>query len=410
MKFLAPLFLLATFSAGAFIFNTSLNLELQRPGNLPLATFGDGTNSILVGAVDAAGNFQAMPENPATLLGGIVYGVDTNGFSVINGTLYSRGLGVGGTYPAMVTNLTSLFQKFSFVTNNRVILGTVPSVASAQLLGVTGGNESTNGPPAPIAMPGLQFSKDGGYTWLSPSQITVPCLVSIYDPSGYAGKATGAVVTAYVNTSIIGGTNDVQNCSLFVTQTGDARSVVNVGGAATIAASAAANWSIYPATAAVNLGGNPLVISPAWTAADSGGNLIYSANGTTFLTFTPPVVAGAKPVIQTITKTGTNLTFKVSAVTVPTIQVETNLMPSAFANMAGQTNWQSGGFWYVSALCPQSDTAFFRAAVAGTNTVAGGAAFAGNVTGNFIFTNAAGAKFSLLVNNSTNGFVFQPQP
>ena len=140
MKFLAPLFLLATFSAGAFIFNTSLNLELQRPGNLPLATFGDGTNSILVGAVDAAGNFQAMPENPATLLGGIVYGVDTNGFSVINGTLYSRGLGVGGTYPAMVTNLTSLFQKFSFVTNNRVILGTVPSVASAQLLGVTAGN------------------------------------------------------------------------------------------------------------------------------------------------------------------------------------------------------------------------------------------------------------------------------
>lgn len=409
MKFLSTFIFLAAFSAAAFVFNAVQPVNFVRPGNLPLATVGDGTSSILVGSVDSSGNFQSMPEDPAALLSGMVFGVDTNGFSVINGTLYSRGLGVGGTYPALVTNLASLFSHFSFVTNNRVILGTVPSVATAQLLGVTSGTEGGGGPPTPVAQPALQFSTDGGSTWSSQTKIASPCLVSIYDPSGYPGAATGLVVTAYVNTSIVGGTNDLQNQSLWVTQTADARSVVNVSGAASIAAAAAANWSIYPATSAVNLGGNPLVLSPAWTAADSGGNLIYSANGTTFLTLTPPVVAGAKPIIQTITKTGTNLTFKLTAATVPTIQVSTNLSPATFANLSGQTNWQNGDFWFVSALCPQSDTAFFRASVAGTNTAAGIAAFAGKVTGNFIFTNAAGAKFSLVVNSATNGFAFIPQ-
>ena len=377
---------------GAFQFNPT-----------PLATpaFGD-SSKLVVGSFDASGNFQSLGVSAQQYFSSIVFGIDPNSFAVIGNTLYSKGLVNGGSYPSMVTNWTAA----QFVSTNLVILGAIPSYYGASISGLTNtaGIDITHAGNASVVV-----SADGGATWKS-NPTNAPCLVALSDMVGAMDSATNVTIYSYVNPAVLGQTNDTTDQILFVRTATDGRQPVTLSQANSIAASTPATWSQFPATSAVNFNGKAQVLDGTWTVTTSNGQLIWTANLVNVATITPGISSGSPPVTDSISVSGGNVTFQINASSAPSVYYVTNLTVTNYTIVPSQTNWQSGGFWFVSAPLPLTNNAvFFKSATAGTNTAAAVVAFNANVTGNFIFTNAAGAKFSLVVNSSTNGFNFVPQ-
>jgi len=377
------------------------------PVNTP--AFGDGSE-IVAGSFDAYGNFVAVGVNPDDYYNGVVFNLDTNSFSVIGGTVYSKGLLNGGTYPSLSTNLVNLFANFSFATNNRVIIGAVPSFKSIAL---SGGFSSVGG-MTPPTYPSPQISIDGGLTWQTPTPVTVPALVSLYDGTGNRDGFTNVTVNSFVNPATQGQTNDLTGQVVYVSGATDGKSPVPLSQANAISASATTQWSRSPAVATVNLSGNGLVLSADWTLVSSNQSFVWRADGTDFAVMTPAVTAGQAPVFKHITVNQTNCTFQIFSMNVPTIQWA-QLAPSyvGWTNLPSQSNYQSGGYWYVTAPTPiwgGNISEAFRASVTGTNTApATFVAHAQFFADSLILTNASGARFAVSVNSTTNGLTFTPQ-
>jgi hypothetical protein len=377
-------------------------------GALGAPRYGDGVSSALIAQTDANGNIVSAPVALSDYLSPIVYTLDTNGFSSIGGTIYNNALLGGGSVTVLNTNLSAIPGTY-FSTNSRLIIAAVPSVKSIKLYGQYNVPAASDGPTPPAPMPVIQMSSDAGATWQNVAPINTPVLLSLYESGSVTSAgASNLVVTAYANPSAVGATYDLAGAILKLDQTSDGRSAVNVSGATTIGAQQAALWSQYSATAPVTLNGNPLNMG-VWQFSTVSNALVVSASGQTIFTLTSGSASGTLPLIQTLTLSGSNAVFKLTSPNVPTIQVETNLSPSTWSTLANQSNWQSGGFWYVAGAVNPGTNCFFRAYCAGTNAIPNKAIFSAQVTGNVIFTNANGSKFALVVNASTNGFTFVPQ-
>ena len=394
-----------------FFNNASQPLDLLQSGYGGTAYFGDGKSQILAGTTDPnTGAFVAQGVAPEDYFPNAVT-LDTNSFSVIGGVVYSKGLLNGGTYPAMNTNLVSLFAHFSFATNSRVILGAVPSYKSAAMAG----GFSSMGGMTPPTYPKLEISTDGGASWVTPSPVTSPVLVSLYDGSGNVDGFTNVIVNAFVNPATQGQTNDLTGQVVYVSGAADGKSPVPMSQAQSIAASATTQWSRSSAVSTVNLAGNGLVFSADWSLVTSNQNLLLRADGSDLAQFTPAISSNAAPVLMHLTVNATNCTFQILSANVPTIQWA-QLAPNCvgWTNLPAQSNYQSGGYWYVTAPTPVwggNISEAFRASVNGTNTapakfVTHSQFFADSL----ILTNANGAKFSVSVNAATNGLVFTPAP
>ncbi len=396
-------FLLVTVRAFALLGNIGGGLSV---GNFafdgaPLTpdTF-TSSNNIVSGSFDEYGVFHAKSTTPQTYFGDIVYNIDPNSFTVIGGTLYSKGLANGGFYASMVTN----YPPDTFATNTTMLLGAVPSYFGYDVYLQT----TATGMTLPQGGAYVMASSDGGATWFS-HPTNVPCLVELMDSTGRNDYSTNVVIYSYVNPSQVGSTNDYSTSTIFVAPATDNRSPVTLSQAGTIAAAAVPGWANSPAVATVNLAGKSLVLDNVWNVTTKNGQMIWTANVGTFATFTPGITAGARSVINSISLSGTNLTFQVTAATVPTMQYVTNMTSTSWTTLPDQTNWQSGGFWWVMAPTDPTQNRFFRSVTSGTNTTAATLVFNAQLSSTFIFTNALGARFSLQVNSTTNGFVFIPQ-
>jgi hypothetical protein len=355
-------------------------------GGLGAPRFGDGSSMALIAEVDSSGNLISAPVSLSDYLAGIVTSLDSNSFLVVNGTLYSKGLLGGGSYVSLSTNAN-----FVFTNGNRIVLGVVPSVQSFSLTAY-GYSSGPLTPPGPA--PSLQYSQDGGNSWFDltrVSDLTNAALISIY-ASDTNATASSAKVFSYVNPSAVGATYDLTQNPVLVTQTTNAASAVSVTGANIIAAAQAAKWAQYSASQPVNLAGNGETLNGTWTISTPTNALIFSANGSPVLTITAGAAYGTAPNMQSITLAGTNATFKLISPNPPTIQVETNLnTPGTWSTLASQSNWQSGGFWYVAATVNPATNCFFRAYCLGTSATPNKAIFnaqvnAGGVTTNLQFS------------------------
>ncbi len=331
--------------------------------------------TLFLSALTALAGYYPTPQNPGAVqvvgiesrngglsyvsLDGVVVNVNSNDFSVVDGTLFSKGLANGGTYTVTNINLNPFFtaNPAFFVTNSRVILASVPSFYK----GIVGGGFDNDGGLSPPMIPTVQLSKDGGANWFNATATNVPVLVSLYSTSGHHSGATNLTVTAFVNATAQGQTNDVTGQVLLVSQTVDSRSVVNVTGAGQIAASAASQWSAYSAVSAVDLGGHNLKFNPTWSVTFTNTTLRYTAGGTDIFTLTPGTTTGTAPVINTITLTTTNVTLAITAPSTPTVQTCPDLAAHNWVTLSGQTVTSVGGSWYVSAPLPAGTNAFFRA-------------------------------------------------
>ena len=420
MRFLISILLLplSAFAIGSFGIGETKTQPFQLLnsglGGEPFA--GDGESKLLVGSTAPDGSFNGLAVAPSDFFD--IVTLDTNSFSEINSVVYSKGLVNGGTYPSLSTNLYSLLHSYAYATNGavRIIVGTAPSFVSAQLASDVNGTINPAAAslyPSPYSVWSVQWSGDGGNTWNSSlQQSTTPVLISVYSVFIQPALATNLTVTSYVNPSTVGGTNDLTAQTVLVTTTGAGNSVVNVGSAKSIAASATTLWANSPAVAPVVLNGNNLSLNYDWTFLTSNSTLIFRADGSDVVTFAPGIASGLPSVFRQITKSGTNLVFKLTASDAPTIQYETNLAVTSWQNLPAQTNWQSGGFWYVSApLVATAQNSFFRAATLGTNTVPTKVSIAAQFfAASLILTNASGARFAVSVNSSTNGLTFTPAP
>jgi len=387
--------------------DTTTPFELLNNGLGGAAAFGDA-NQILVGTTAADGSFAAQSVSPNNYFSSIVFGIDPNSFSVIGNTLYSKGLANGGSYPSMVTNYTSAV----FASTNRFILGTVPSFFGYSLSGADYQTYLPDTIPTFPSYPTILVSADGGSTW-SGNFTNVPCIVELTNSIRANDNCSNLVIYSYVNPAQYNATNDYTTATIFVNTAGDNRSPVPKSQAQTIAASAAATavsgWSQSPAVSSVNLAGKPLVFNGTWSVTQSNQTMIWQANYQNVMTLTPGVTAGGQSIIEQLTIAGTTLTFQVAASSVPTMQYAFSLPATNWTTLPSQTNWQGGGYWYVSAPAVTNGSCFFRASTAGTNSTAANMTINAKLLSTFIFTNAAGAKFSLTVNSSTNGFIFTPQ-
>ena len=372
------------------------------------ANYADGQSKIIVGNNDGSGTFNGVPVAPSDFLNGMIFNVDSNSFAVINGTIYSKGLANGGSYVSLVTNYTSAV----FAATNVFYVGIVPSYFGYSLQGDYQTHAAGTIPPFP-AYSTVLVSADGGATWTG-NFTNVPCIVEITNAVGVNDNCSNLVIYSYVNPAQVNATNDYTTAVLYVNSAADSRSPVTLAQAQAMAAASsvagAAAWANYPATSAVNFNGKPVSFNGTWTIIESNQTLIVQANLRNLLTITPGGSAGQPSIINTLSIVGTNLTFNISASSVPTIYYNTNLtVTNGWAVLPAQTNWVSGGYWLVSAPEITPGICFFKSATAGTNTTAATMTIAANVQAGFIFTNAAGAKFSLVVNSSTNGFNFVPQ-
>ena len=398
-------------AASALILSSQQQFDLLQSGYGGAASFGDGKNQIVVGNTDDSGNFNAQPVSPSDFFSGIVVNLDSNSFSVINGTVYSKGLLDGGTFPSLSTNLVNLFAHFSFATNTRVILGAVPSYKSA----IVSGGFSSIGGMTPPTYPSVQISSDGGNTWVTPSPMTTPVLVSLYDGYGHADGYTNVIVNSFVNPNQIGATNDLTGQVIYVSGAANPNNPVPLNQANTIAASATTLWSQSAAVSTVNLNGNGVVMSADWSLVTSNQNLVFRADGSDVATFTPAITSNAPPVLLSIAANRTNVTFKILSANVPTIQwSQFTSGATPWTNLPAQSNWQSGGYWFVTAPTPVwggNISEVFRAAVNGTNTApAKFTTHAQLFADSFVLTNANGSRFTVSVNSTTNGLTFTPAP
>jgi len=361
-----------------------------------------GGGGTATGFYDANGNFQYFSQ--------VATALDTNGFNVINGTVYNSALLSGGSVQLINESLTN-YSSVYFSTNSRLILASVQSLKYAQLDGAWNVSAAAAlAPPAPL--PVLQMSTDGGNSWTSIHSTNTPALLSLYEAGSVTSAgASNLLVIGYSNPNAIGASYDFSGQFVELDNTIlDNRTAVNVFTAHGIGATEAAKWAGYPAASPVNFAGQNVTYSGAWSQITASNSIVWNAYGLPAASFTAGAIYGSAPFITSLTISNAVATFKLLASSVPTMWVKTNLLDVSWTSLANQSNWNAGGYWWVSApINPALTNCFFRASIAGTNTVPNKFNFNGQITGQFIFTNAAGSKFALVVNSTTNGFAFVPQ-
>ena len=387
MKFFFTLLLLPL-SALAFFQQPTQSLSLLQAGYAGAANYADGQNSIVVGKTDtSSGDYVAQPVAPADFFKGLVFGVDSNSFAVLNGTLYSKAVAGGGSYPAIVTN----YDATAFAATNFIYLGNVPSFYGWTHSGYT--NATIDIGMAAGAQ--VVASADGGTTWTQ-NPTNVPCVIALTNNVGATDNATNVTVLAYVNPAAIGATNDRTDQVEFVAPAVDPKSPVTLSQMQAGDATAAANWATFPASSDVDLSGRGLKFGGTWKVWTSNGVMIATANLVDVWTVTPGISTnGNAPTLVSLT-VGSYYTFKVSADSSPTIYYSTNLPnTNSWPVLPSQTNSFSAGYWFVTAPLLTNAAAYFRAAIAGTNGTAAVLNFNGNVkaqtfTGNLDITNVIG--------------------
>jgi hypothetical protein len=211
---------------------------------------------------------------------------------------------------------------------------------------------------------------------------------------------SNVTVRGYINPTSVNGTNDLTGQYVFVDmKTAALNQVVNIAGAQTIAAAAAAQWATYPASASVNLNRHDLIFSENWKASvdPSSAALSFTFNGSPAFKYTPALAgSGTNAFISSFMVTTTNLQFVVSsaATNPPTMFMSLTLDAPVWVQQTPTTNWASGAYWNVWLPKLTNDAAFFRASVAtnapqpakfevnGKNLLAG-------ITTNVLFFNGA---------------------
>lgn len=377
------LFLLAApavFGLGGLGNNSESGLSMLAPGFGAGQNYQDGQSRIVTGTFDANGVFVASGQRPEDFLAGMVFNINTNDFTVINGELYSRGVGAGGTYVSLYTNLTSVPGSF-FTTNSRLILKAVPSFARANAVG---GWENGGG-ITPPTFPTISISTDGGGSWINPTATNVPVLVSLYKNTGLAGGVSNVTVYSYVNSSVVGQTNDLTAQRTLVTQYSDLQSAVNVRGAGEIAAAAATLWANSPAVAAVNLAGHDLKVSESWNVVFTNSAVRFKFRGADVLTLTGAITTNDAPAFLSIAKIGTNLSFRIAGLSVPTVTYCTNIASPTWLSLPSQVAVEANGAWTVTAPVPTTAAqVFFRCSITGTASANAKAVFSAELHGNGI--------------------------
>jgi hypothetical protein len=371
------------------------------PLNQPSFANGD---PIVSGSFDAFGNFTIVESPASTYFNGIVYNLDPNSFSVVGNTVYSKSLLNGGVYASLMAS----YSPTNFAATNVIILGTVPSFFNADLSQQTNNATGLVLPTSAVAA----ISTDGGNTWLQNVATNVPCLVGLIDSVGANDGDPAVTIYSYQNPAAAGATNDLTLNTVYVAAASNPSSPVPLAQAQTIAQSYVYQWANYPAIAPLNLNGQPIVESGVWKESTSSNALIWTANFNNIMTFTASQTAGSRPFINGVTLAGTNVTLQVSCTTVPTIQYTAALsnVTNLWTTLPNQNSVNSGGYWYVTAPQISATNCFFRAAVSGTNTTSALMVIHAQVQPDaLIFTNAAGSRFALTVNSTTNGFTFTPQ-
>ena len=287
---------------------------------------------------------------------------DQSGFYTNNGTLYNRGVLLGGTYLALSTNYTTA----QFTNTALLVLGALPSYASSSFTTYT----TNTGIPDLTDSATVVVSADGGTTWKTDPTNT-PVIVAIQSITNTAYASSNVLIYSYLNNSTIGVTNDLTDRVVKVATAVDPASPVTLLQLQTSAASDANNWATFPATATPNLNGKGLAWNGTWKTRTSNNVFIASANLADILTITSGSSSnGVAPVLNSITVVGTNVTLQISVASVPTAQYNTNLTnTNGWTLLANQTNYQSLGYWYIQAPLPNTTNAFFRVYVSGTNTV-----------------------------------------
>ena len=371
MKFLVTLLLLP-WSALAFFQQPTQSLSLLQAGYAGAANYADGQNSLVVGKTDtSSGDYLAQPVSPADFFKGIVFGIDTNSFTVINGTLYGKATAGGGSYPAIMTN----YDASTFAATNFIYLGNVPSFYGWAHSGYT--NATINIGMAVGAV--VVASADGGATWTA-NATNVPCVIALTNLVGATDNATNVTVLAYVNPAAIGATNDRTDQVEFVAPAVDPKSPVTLSQMQAGDASAAANWATFPASSDVDLSGRGLKFGGTWKVWTSNRVMIATANLVDVWTVTPGISTnGNAPILVSLTAGG-YYTFEVSADSTPTIYYSKTLPnTNSWPVLPSQTNSFSGGYWYVTAPILTNAAPYFRAAIAGTNATAAVLNFNGGI-------------------------------
>ena len=317
-----------------------------------------------------------------------LFTVDPNGFTTNGNVLGNRGVLLGGTYLAMSTNYTTA----QFTNTALLVLGALPSYASSSFTTYT-----TN-----TSLPDLSdsatvvVSADGGTTWgTDPTNTAV--LVAIQSITNTAFASSNILIYSYLNNFPVNTTNDLSDRTLLVAPAVNASSPVTYSQAVSMNATAANNWSTFPATVRANLNGKGLKFNGTWDEFTSNNVWTLTANQTPVATITSGSSSNSvTPSILGIAISGTNVLLQVSAASVPTAQYNTDLKnTNGWTLLANQTNWQSVGYWYIQAPQPNSTNAFFRVYVAGTNTVLptlvfSGAMYASNFVGSMDASNLTG--------------------
>lgn len=343
---------------------TNITAGFTNGGN---ATFGNLTliNPLPISNVIATTNFPSGSLLQVDPYGDITW---TTNVSVTNYSVSISQQVNSGTYISLNTNLSSVIPAFfSFTYTNRLILGTVPSFAAAE---ITGFAQPTN---AGLVFPNydVQWSLDGTNWNGSISNTVLPVLVSLYDPTALADTYSNVTVYSYAETNLLGTTNDFTGQITLVTQISDSRSAVSVAGADGIAAMAAATWSQYPAQANVNLAGDGLTFNGIWSVNNPSNAFVLSGYGKSFLSLAPTIVSNTPPVMVSVSVT-TNIVLQIQSQIPPTAQYATNLYGVVWASLPGQVTTLSGGYYYVTApLVAGVTNIYFRAEIAGgTSSVA----------------------------------------
>ena len=379
-------------------------INLGTPGkgdSLPSGGEKINENFVYLGGVvaDFANTYRPNQVTTNDDLSALLVEPDGRTVVVSNGILTALSVAPGGLVTLWDTNLNLTFSQQSYLTNSRIVLGSVPSFFSARVSGVTSGAPPPSGPTPPItARIDVQLSTDG-VTWFAATPMTEPVLVSLYDPSGYDDEATNLVVIGYANPQSVGSTNDFAGQYVRVDMNStDERTVVNLAGAKAVAALEAAKWSQYPALATVNLNGQTLRYNTFWSSQpvpNFDGTLTalsWQQDGRDLMILHPRLQdsGGSNVFIVSYQLTATNIEFKMlspSVATAPTLQWSTNLVPP-WTTLSGTTNWYLGGFWYTRAPKPDPEMAFFKA-FSSTNSVSGGGA---------LLEFAGGLRFNQLTN------------
>ena len=371
------------------------------------------TNNRISVLVPGPGNQKGTYVTPtlADFFKDVVFSVSSNDFNVVDGTLYSKGLAGGGTYTVTNINLNPFFaaNPAFYTTNNRVLLASVPSFYR----GIINGGFDYDSGISPPSIPVVQISKDGGASWFNATSTNVPVLVSLYSTSGHHSGATNLTVTAFVNAEKQGTTNDVTGQTLLVSQTADSRSVVNVTGAGQIAATAASQWANSSAVATVNFGGHDLQASSEWRVTFTNSAVAWKYLGSDVLKLSGPILSNTPPAFLSISKAGTNMTFVIQSLQIPTVQWSPRLESPSWSDLPSQVANYVNSSWTVTGPAPAATNAFFRCYVSGLASAPATLTMNGIIKGDgsgITFTNAAGKKFSIVVNTSTNGFTFVAQP